>query len=117
MIEDLLARDIINYLDVPADELAHEILEVCKVLRILMDQVPIANLPLLVLIHARLMLVNLCLQIVSHHKGVVLLNAELRDVNRCAWVDLLLKLLQVVAGKVKVGSQARLLDQIGELCN
>ena len=110
LIKELLARAVLNDLNVPADELAHEFPKVCKVLSILVDQVTIADLPLLVLSEARLVLVNLRFQLFSHRKGVVLLNTECSDVYRCSWVDLLLELLQVVTGKVEIRFQARLLD-------
>ena len=109
LVEDFLARGVPNHLQVPADELAHEELKVLEVLSILVDQVTIADLPLLVLSEARLVLVNLRFQLFSHRKGVVLLNTECSDVYRCSWVDLLLELLQVVACKVEVCFQARLL--------
>ena len=110
LIKDLLTRGILNHLHVPADELAHKFLKVSKVLSILADQVTIALLPLLVVIKAHFVLLNLRLQLFSHRKGVVLLNRELSDVYRCSWVDLLLELLQVVACKVEVRFQAGLLD-------
>ena len=93
----------------PADELAHEELKVLEVLCILVDQVTIADLPLLVLIEAHFVLVNFRFQFFRHHKGVVLLNAEFSDVYRRSRVYLLLELLHVVACKVEVRLQARLL--------
>ena len=93
----------------PADELAHELLKVLEVLRILVDQVTIADLPLLVLIEAHSVLFNFRFQLFRHHKGVILLNTEFSDVYRRSRVDLLLELLQVVACKVEVRFQARLL--------
>ena len=80
-----------------------------------MNQISVTDLELLVLVHARLMLLNPVLQLVIHSECIVLFNAELRDVDGDTRVNLGFQLFQVCTGVVEVRFQSCLLDQSSKL--
>ena len=110
-----LTRVVLYDLDVPLNKLFHQIFKVTKVLCILVDQISITDFPLLIRVHAILMVGNPVLQLVIHRETIVLFNTKLIDVNGDSWVHLCSKLLQVGAGVVEVGFQSSLLDQSSKL--
>ena len=96
LIKQLVLR-VLDYLDVPLNVGCAKLsLEVGEVFTVLSDQVCIAALPLFRGIHARLMIGNLFLNVLTYCNLKVFFYGELTDVDCSSRIDLLGQVLAVV---------------------